>query len=120
MRFKFGDMVRNDWVSDDNPYQVRMFVYYTTRKSGPFSTTRFAVLAKDGKKFEHDASDPKLVVTGNVFEEIAMLREKTKEAEERGVRALAQIISMHGINGSYPTSDGVEQLVQLWKEARGK
>lgn len=83
MSFKFGDMVRNDWTGDINPHRVGMFLYYVTRDSGPFSTTRFAVFARDGKKWEHDSSDEKLVVTGNVFDEIAQLKAKVAELEKQ-------------------------------------
>lgn len=148
MSFKFGDMVRNDWAGDPNPHKVGMFIYYTTRKSGPFSKTRFAVFAKDGDKWEHDASDEKLVVTGNLFddvarlrEEIAMLRDKIKELEKLGADLIIQATcaeekgARSGILATWRwiSNQGTKQCVcescettftkyimQLWREGRGK
>ena len=92
MSFKFGDIVRNDWAGDINPHREGMFLYYVTRDSGPFSTTRFAVLARDGKKWEHDASDEKLVVTGNVFDDLSGLREENERLRDK-IKELEKLAS---------------------------
>lgn len=63
-RLRAGDVLRNDWASDDNPQKYTM--YLKRGKLGNYKT--FQCIAYDGCICHHEISNNRLEVVGHINE----------------------------------------------------
>ena len=63
-RMRRGDVLRNDWAGEENPYKYTMYI----RKGKHCGHTTIDCLSYDGKIVRHGEQDNRLVVVGHLKE----------------------------------------------------